>query len=278
MVFGNLQQKIQMKIVAITGVLLDEKDDEVGVKGVGKDTVAEYMFDDLQFTHDVEFASLAGPLKDSMSKLYNIARSKYDTPEYKEQPIGTLDDWSYRRILECYGTDVIREGVKKVLPELAVDCRQIWLNKICNYIQRENLEPTERLVADTFDISNYEMFEIPRNVVIPRLKCSFNQLHRAVIAKMVECKMPVPNREKTWEKMLIITDVRFLNEYTALKNVGATVIQVRRKNVKAVKTDHPSNQVNPEMVPDYVIQNMGTLFELQERVREVMKNMKLCVD
>lgn len=267
-----------MKIVAITGVLLDAKDNEVGVKGVGKDTVAGYMFDDLQFTHDVEFASLAGPLKDYMSKLYNISRSKYDTPEYKEVPIAMLNEWSWRKILETYGTDVIREGVKQVLPELAVDCRQIWLNKICNYIQRENLEPTERLVADTFDISNYEMFEIPRNIVIPRFKCSFNQLHRAVLSKMVYHKMPVPNPDKMWEKVLIITDVRFLNEYTALKNVGATIIQVRRKNAKAVQSNHPSDQVNREMIPDYVIQNMGTLCELQESVKDVMKKMKLCND
>ena len=155
---------------------------------------------------------------------------------------------------------------------MTIETRKIWLTKLCNYIKRQSLHPTEELVADVFDLSDHELFDISRNTIISRLNCTFNELHRAVLANMQVKDMPIPQINK-WGKMVIVTDVRFFNEYAALKELGAIVVQVRRTTKQPVSLNgpcHASNMVDHRMIPDEIVQNNATLGDLEQYVRNVL--------
>lgn len=259
--------------IAYMGESVDEKNEYVGNKGVGKDTSAEISTNLLDKTHESICLSLAGHLKDIMCRYLRINRDHYDNPERKELPMDEYLNWTFRKILEIYGTNVVRDGLKKLLPDLKIDTRQIWLDHLIHIVQKENLEPTERLVVDTLDLTNEECFHIPRNQVLPRLGYSFDELHRAFVALLQEWQIPYPRSIK--KKLIQVTDVRFLNEYEALKKMKCHIIKIRRQIKSEIqKNTHPSNMQDKRMVPDTIIENNGTKDDLRQRLWHTISNMK----
>lgn len=62
----------------------------------------------------------------------------------------------------------------------------------------------------------------------------------------------------------IISDMRFHNEAMAVKSVGGTIWQVVRPDL--VSDDNHASEVIPDLRPDLVITNTGTLEEFRERI------------
>jgi hypothetical protein len=255
-------------VIGYMGLALDENRRFIGVKGVGKDTASELVSDLLVNSHTPINLSLAGALKDIICRYYNISRAEYDTNEKKEEPIKDYPGWTFRKMLEIYGTNVIRQGIIQLLPDIKEDPENLWLNRVRYIILKENMDPTERLVADTFDLSNDECFNIDRNRSIPRLNYSFNELHRALLALMKKWDMPYP--KKTYKKLIQITDVRFFNEYQALKKMKALLVQIQRTLNYASVNTHPSNTVDVRMIPDVTIQNNASKDVLKQNLWRIL--------
>jgi len=68
----------------------------------------------------------------------------------------------------------------------------------------------------------------------------------------------------------IITDCRFPNEATAIKNAGGVIIRVNRPGINAVNT-HPSEVALDHWHFDYIIENDESIAELKHQVRDVLK-------
>jgi hypothetical protein len=66
----------------------------------------------------------------------------------------------------------------------------------------------------------------------------------------------------------IITDTRFPNELEAVKNRGGITIRVNRGDGNT--GDHPSETALDNAEFDYVVDNDGTLEELEQKVREIL--------
>ena len=83
------------------------------------------------------------------------------------------------------------------------------------------------------------------------------------------------------EDKVIITDLRFPNEYEAVKKRGGITIRVNRPSVILDgigynSGDHPSEVALDHVTDwDYVIDNSGTIEELVEKVRTILVNEKI---
>jgi hypothetical protein len=68
----------------------------------------------------------------------------------------------------------------------------------------------------------------------------------------------------------IITDCRFPNEATAIKNAGGIIVRVNRPGVNAVNA-HPSEVALSHWQFDYTIENNEGIVELKHKVRDILK-------
>lgn len=214
-------------LVGYTGCLWSVKGTEVvGMKGVGKDTVAGYVQKEaLQADWDVVTLSFADPLKDLVALVYGLDRDTYDRPGMKEQPLIQYPGWTYRRFLETVGTEVGRY----FQPDL-------WTEQLCERVQREAASP-------------WSMIKVPEEQVLARCQ---------------EVGLPLPAKRR---KLIQVTDVRFKNEYDRLKSLGAQIVQVNRRTAQeGVTAGHVSNQFNPSLVPDIVVNNYGSWADLAQQI------------
>lgn len=256
-------------LIGYMGESFNEQGQSTGVKGVGKDTCADLVFSMAKRLGEEKVKTLhisfAGPMKNILADFYDLDRSVWDVPSRKETEMKHLyPGWSWRKKLECYGTDVIRDGVGQMLPELKISTRDLWVNKVCYRVMRAQLKPEEALVASTFDLSNQELFETDRNHIIERLGVSFNQLRDAVLSKMQETNMYTKTRRK--KTIIQCTDLRFYNEWEAFKSLGGLVVKVTRCLPGSKPPNHASNCVDERMIPDMVVENDGSVEDLTSKI------------
>ena len=74
----------------------------------------------------------------------------------------------------------------------------------------------------------------------------------------------------------IVTDTRFPNEFRAVRDRGGVLIRINRDNQERPETEHASEfALDNETGWDFVIQNDGSLIDLQFKVTEIWNKMKL---
>jgi hypothetical protein len=75
---------------------------------------------------------------------------------------------------------------------------------------------------------------------------------------------------------LVITDLRFENEFVEIKKLNAITIRINRNNIP--KSEHISetalDQKDSEGEFDYYIQNDGSIEELKEKIKDIIKEIK----
>lgn len=75
-------------------------------------------------------------------------------------------------------------------------------------------------------------------------------------------------REIGRHQAVVVTDCRFPNEADAIRALGGVIVRVVRPGVSPVN-GHTSETAMDAYVPDFTIQNDGTLDELHEEIRRV---------
>ncbi len=258
-----------MFVVGVCGLLLDQNGVPYGVKGVGKDEVAKVI---QQHYSNVHIYSHATPLKESLAKAYDLDLVVVDTPEEKEKPIEKLGGVSWRFLLEKFGTDVARVGVSKALQALGFPMTDdIWIRKMKTRIMNTAKTRLETLVQSTYDVSDEDTFS---EQVIPRLHCTFRQLCETTALTMSDVGLPpLPAHDPTEKIVIVIPDVRFPNEYEAIKDLGGYTFRVSRvvpRDLTIISDDHSSNHVHPNM-HDVAIDNNGSLDDLKEKVLQSLE-------
>lgn len=230
----------------------------VGVKQAGKDTVAQMLVETLQSRYQCHIISFAAPLKEMTCEAFQLDAQVVE--ETKERPMENMQGWSYRQLLETIGTDVVR--VRIGLP-------MVWIQNLMRRIRQTNASAATKMAQKVFDLSWTDVLDHP-DQSIPRL---MNQTPRQ-LSQLMERAMEsdnIPAPLNSLPHLFIVTDVRFPEEYHALKQVNAIMYRVDRLIKDAVPPQiwHRSNRFYPEMIPDHIIINHGSFDDLFQSVQSL---------
>jgi dephospho-CoA kinase len=69
-------------------------------------------------------------------------------------------------------------------------------------------------------------------------------------------------------KLIIITDCRFPNEAKFIRDIGGTVIGIKREG--GIIDEHASERPLPRHLLDFTVHNNGTIEELHEKVKDIV--------
>lgn len=251
----------------------------LGVKGVGKDLAYTLVAKETKEKPEISVfrVSFATDLKEMMEHYYDLDKEYYSLPQNKEKPLPQLSGWTCRKIWEIFGTEVVRKRVQRYLPHLEMDMENIWIEHASQFLKWNELSRVAQITAQLFQLSAHECLYEQKDKVIPRLGHSFQELVEALQKAMNDYEMPPSPFDKYEENVIVfVTDLRFYNEYKALKKQGAKFIQIRRRlPVPAEKDDHITNQVDPRMKPDYVIYNNQSPERLADSMMRVLRDWEM---
>lgn len=221
-----------------------------------------------------EIRRFADKLKDMVCMLIGCTREQLEDREFKEKELG--EEWwywklerdgGYSTILLPYNESTGTENYTLVKPTprllmqlLGTECgRQIlhpnvWVNALMN-----DYKPTLEHQKDLFDLPNVEIPDAEQTTWI---------------------QQQYPN----W----IIPDVRFPNELKAVKDRAGITIRVNRPDfvensitgekfpVKIHRKKHLSETSLDNAEFDYIIDNSGTIADLEDKVLEILKKERIC--
>lgn len=195
-----------------------------------------------------EIKKFATALKQICSILTGIPMEKFEDQEFKKTFLG--DEWSKWRYFRSAYSQNDREWEKITVREL--------LQKVGTEAMRDNVHPNvwvNALFAD-YKIDNGDSFML--------------KLRRGNTQLMVR-----PPKYPNW----IITDLRFPNEYQAIKDRGGICIRVNRP-VKAEGNQnaellHVSEVALNNHTFDYEILNDGSIEKLTEEVKKMLLHFKI---
>lgn len=102
-----------------------------GRKGSGKSTAAAHL---VEYHNFVEY-SFATPLKAGIGEMFGLSYAQLHDPVEKEVPD---EFWGVtpRKLMQVVGTELFREALPKVLPELKLDGETIWIRRFRQWIDR----------------------------------------------------------------------------------------------------------------------------------------------
>ncbi len=115
----------------------------VGRMGAGKSTVADIITTRYQNWTELTYA---GPLKDLLQNLFFLGDNYLYTsdkdsvhPELNVQP---------RQLLQCVGTNLMREQLQQMLPELNTDGLSIWIWHLKKRLYEQTMQSRNVVVSD----------------------------------------------------------------------------------------------------------------------------------
>jgi len=112
----------------------------VGRKGSGKDTAAKGLLKDPRWVR----VALADPLREVVKTMFQLSDAHCDDHELKEQP-GPLGV-SYRRGMQAVGTELVRDQLQKVLPEIGSE--GFWIQHMRRTVERHWQEGKRVVITD----------------------------------------------------------------------------------------------------------------------------------
>jgi len=117
-----------------------------GQKGVGKDTLADYVIENYKFTQ----YAFAYPLKKLIKELFDLS---------DEQLYGSLKEtidirWNTtpRKLMQYIGTELFRNQLKNLIPELNFD--NLWIRKFDDWYSKQtgNIVVADVRFTDEMDV------------------------------------------------------------------------------------------------------------------------------
>lgn len=110
-----------------------------GHAGSGKDTIAEYLMNQ----YNSSYYSFADPLKEAAARMFGIDEDEFYNPTAKEIP---NDFWkvSPRQIAQFVGTEMVRDTIERLLPEVGKD---FWIRRMNKTLKDAFPSDTLRLVT-----------------------------------------------------------------------------------------------------------------------------------
>lgn len=241
-----------------------------GKIGSGKDTVGkiiQILTQSSHFTNKavVEFLErklhsplfinkkFADTLKDFICVLLGCTREQLEDRDFKEKELGK--EWWYYKV-------PVSGGGYTLVDYLNNNKHQDWID-IAN--PRYLVKTTPRLLLQLMGTECGRDILHP-NVWVNALMSNYVSFHH----DHIEGGIDYPK----W----IITDMRFPNELEAVKERGITIRINRFDGLSAGQignNEHPSETALDNATFDYIIDNNGSLEDLVDKIREILKKEKL---
>ena len=229
-----------------------------GTKGSGKDTVADMIryimsagttqasYDNyIWFTKhrdselDVPILHFADKIKDDLSIIFGVNRECFDDSKYKDELYYHFRTGSF---------------IKKIDVTVPVD--EITLKELNEHSLAEWREKyKDDCVIKLRTLMQYYGTEIMRNHVGADVWIT-STINKAI-------------QHRDYYGFAVIADVRFVNEWQAVRNVGGKIIHVVRGRLED-KVEHSSEYITSSS-SDYEIENNGNLMGLFYKVLEFVK-------
>lgn len=231
-----------MKVIAISGW-----------KRSGKDTIAEQLIKE----HGFKRIAFADPLKDSVAKEYGIPRSHCDDPAFKEAPIMHLP---------LNPKDAFGLGAAKLIYK---ECRT-----------EDGKTPFESYQDPSgafLGVVNYGSAFTERETVAqlywtPRALCILKGSINRVVRSDYWVKAAIDQIKANPDGLFVISDLRYQSELSQLKQAfGKDITTVRVNRFDECNSQDASERDLDKGVFDITIENRGTLEQLLDKVKELVK-------
>jgi hypothetical protein len=225
---------------------MTKKPNLIGISGrigSGKDTVGLIIQHLLRNQTDWKIKKFAGKLKDVASLLTGIPAEQFEDQEFKSTALG--EKWSYYED-GCSNDMTVRLFLQKLGTEAIRNGlhTNAWVNA---------------LFADYKDVKQSEDGLIHEK---------YGEHDITIVPNPILWKKYYPN----W----IISDLRFPNEYDAIKKKGGLCIKVVRPVVnKSTSEQHISEYALEYHTFDYTLDNSGDIDDLEKEVRQMLFHIKL---
>jgi dephospho-CoA kinase len=187
----------------------------IGKKGVGKDTLVDYLIS----KYNIEKYSFADPLKKTLIELFCLKEEQVYQQDLKE----VIDSrWGItpREMMQIFGTEIIQKKINEFFPTIKTKPRLFWVQHFINTYQE-------------------------------RIKTNPNLI-------------------------IIISDVRFIHEVEAIKEIGGKLIRLTRPN----KSDNDNQSFsqhsseteldNYHMIDNFII-NDGDIKDLYKKGSNIIE-------
>jgi len=206
-----------------------------GQAGSGKDTAADILVKRHRFCK----IALADPMKRAAAEWFGWDKEILWGPsEKRSQEDSRAPGLNARKVLQLLGTQVGRECYKNVWVDYAMDV-------------------AKQLLSDP-----YLMYTPDEGVVDVIEQTSMGEWRR-------------DDAPKHSYKGVVLSDCRFCNEYEAIRKVGGKLLRIKRlgsglDGVAATHASEAEQQSVSDSEFDYVIDNNGSIEELQAKLAEIM--------
>ena len=229
-----------------------------GTKGSGKDTVADMIryimeagttqasYDNyIWFTKnrdgelDVPILHFADKIKDDLSLILNINRSCFDDSKYKDE------------LYYHFRTGSFIKKIDATVPIDEITIKDLAENTLAKL--RESFK--DDCVIKLRTLMQYYGTEVMRNHI------GKEGWVNSTINKAIQLR--------DYYGFAVIADVRFVNEWQAVRNVGGKIVHVVRDRLED-KVEHSSEYITSSS-SDYEIENNGNLMGLFYKVLEFVK-------
>ena len=234
-----------------------------GEKYSGKNTAAQVLIENYGFKE----YSVARPLKELVSKVFDIPYENLDDAKLKEVPFETplviTQDDVYEIVRQCsalIGFESFRKSEESVIKNMSKKViKKVSINPVAPQQQGQPQGPV-------FRVPEYKTFETPRKV----LQFVGTDLVRDCISPYFWCK--VLDFLIVNEKSVVLTDVRFFEEREYVKLKAGTLVKIERiiEGTEKSKDGHASeNSMGTLDEYHYLILNDGSPDDLKGRLETV---------
>jgi hypothetical protein len=241
-----------------------------GAKYSGKNTAAKVLTSKYGFKE----VSLALPLKQLVSKVFNIPFENLEDPILKEtsfeQPITLNHIHAYQIHEQCswmLNLDMFKKTKSTILEGMIF--KSVARETKNSFIPRNiirSLSTSESSPSFIPGQLTFKTFETPRQL----LQFVGTELIRECISPYFWCKVLDESIQN--EAKVVITDVRFFEERQYVTAKKGTLIRIDRTNNETEKDNHASEtNLGADNEYDYLLKNNGTIEELQDRLETLYK-------
>lgn len=205
-----------------------------GRKFAGKDTCAEGLIK----RHKFKRISLADELKDIASVVFHIPRTWMDDPDKKEKPFGT-----------------------------PIVIHSTHLEDLIDQLEMDGFRVSEVAHKNIFA----EFLGTPLQSIRHTLQLLGTDICRSHIKDTIWLEY-FDRRVSKIDGNVVVTDARFKNERDHLKNLGATLVLVKRENsseatkLSGTELHISENQLGMDEDYDVLVYNVGTECQLQSEI------------
>ena len=210
--------------------------------GFGKDTFFEILQE--KTSKSYENKKFAGKLKEISSILTGIPVDKFEDQEFKKTYLGK--EWNKKEPNFNLGT--LSDG-SQIMQDV-----QMTVRKFLQVLGTEAMRDT-----------------LHENVWVNSLFSDYNITDRYKL--LPPNRIDLPEYQDLKFPKWCITDMRFPNEYDAIKEKGGILIRINRPGITF--NEHLSETSLDNHKFDYVIENDGTLEDFKLKVEDCLKNFNI---